>query len=59
MKAEIKDVVVGVRLTSREADSLDRIARELGWSRGQILRDLLRKFVKRRRKPTKELQNDD
>jgi predicted HTH domain antitoxin len=59
MKAEIKDVIVGVRLTSREADSLDHIARSLGWSRGQLLRELFQRFVETHRQPVKELQNND
>ena len=59
MKAETKDVIVGVRFTSREADSLDHIARKLGWSRGQLLRELFQRFIETHRQPVKELQNDD
>jgi len=56
MKAEIKDVIVGVRFSSYEADVLDRIARRLGWSRSQLLRELFSRFIDEHPNPVKELQ---
>ncbi|MHA2039670.1 MAG: ribbon-helix-helix protein, CopG family, partial [Promethearchaeota archaeon] len=43
----------------READSLDHIARRLGWSRGQLLRELFQRFIETHRQPVKELQDND
>lgn len=56
MKAEIKDTIIGVRFSSYEADVLDRIARRLGWSRSQLLRELFSRFIDAHPDPVKELQ---